>query len=149
MATPQPAMTGVRTAWRTVSLTARIEQNYCTAALPGTSTASSNTHLARYSRRVICLTDCRSGRPRVCRSPYGQHRTAGIDNIRAVDEAGMMPGLTSVPAAARGVRGRSRLEGVVLTWRGSDADGVTENPVKRVQEMLHAPKSIGTLDNMC
>ena len=74
-------------------------------------------HLARYSRRVICLTDCRSGRPRVCRSPYGQHRTAGIDNIRAVDEAGMMPGLTSVPAAARGVRGRSRLEGVVLTWR--------------------------------
>ena len=78
-------------------------------------TASANTKIEPIRTFRDHLTVCRSGANVFSRSPYGHHGSAGNGDVRAADEAGMMPGLTPVAAAARGARGESRREGVVLT----------------------------------
>ena len=78
-------------------------------------TASANTKIEPIRTFRDHLTVCRSGADVFSRSPYGHHGSAGNGDVRTADEAGMMPGLTPVAAAARGARGESRREGVVLT----------------------------------
>ena len=78
-------------------------------------TASANTKIEPNRTFRDHLIVCRSARIVSSRSPYGHHGSAGNGDVRAADEAGMMPGLTPVAAAARGVRGESQREGVVLT----------------------------------
>ena len=78
-------------------------------------TASANTKIEPNRTFRDHLIVCRSGANVFSRSPYGHHGSAGNGDVRAADEAGMMPGLTPVAAAARGARGESRREGVVLT----------------------------------
>ena len=89
-------------------------------------TASANTKIEPIRTFRDHLTVCRSGPNRVSRSPYGHHGSAGNGDVRTADEAGMMPGLIPVAAAARGARGESRREGVVLTCADLMLGGAAE-----------------------
>ena len=90
-------------------------------------TASANTKIEPIRTFRDHLTVCRSGPDVAARSPYGHHGSAGNGDVRTVDEASMMAGLTPVAAAARGARGESRREGVELTCADLMLGGGAEN----------------------